>query len=192
MIEGHQHVLHLVTPLEHVLVPVLDCVVDVQELEDAVPPHVVGVALGLFPAQWRALGQQPHGRVLLPAAAPLWGRPRAARRASRPFPLRLGPRRAVDSPGRGLSPPPGLALPRRPCGPGRRGSAPLGAAGVVHGLPTCDPKLRRHRLFSSRLSGSTWCYPLSLLLGSSPLMASWWSDTLLSDLIQFQVYHRHG
>lgn len=121
---------HLVTPLEHVLVPVLDGVVDVQELEDAVPPHVVGVALGLLPAQRRALGQQPHGRVLLPAAAPPWGRPRAARRASRPFPLRLGPRRAGDSPGRGLSPPPGLALPRLPCGPGRRGSAPLGTAGV--------------------------------------------------------------
>lgn len=136
---------HLVTPLEHVLVPVLDGVVDVQELEDAVPPHVVGVALGLFPAQRRALGQQPHGRVLLPAAPPPRGRPRAARRASRPFPLRLGPRRVGDSPGRGPSPPPGLALPRRPCGPGRRGSAPLGAAGVVHGLPTCDPKLRRHR-----------------------------------------------
>lgn len=46
---------HLVTPLEHVLVPVLDGVVDVQELEDAVPPHVVGVALGLLPAQRRAL-----------------------------------------------------------------------------------------------------------------------------------------
>lgn len=48
---------HLVAPLEHVLVPVLDGVVDVQELEDPVQPHVVGVALGLLPAQWRALGQ---------------------------------------------------------------------------------------------------------------------------------------
>lgn len=48
---------HLVAPLEHVLVPVLDGVVDVQELEDPVQPHVVGVALRLLPAQWRALGQ---------------------------------------------------------------------------------------------------------------------------------------
>lgn len=63
MIKRYQHVFHLVTPLEHVLLPVLDGVVDVQELEDAVATDVVGVALGLLPAQRRALRQQPHGRL---------------------------------------------------------------------------------------------------------------------------------
>lgn len=88
---------HLVAPLEHVLVPVLDGVVDVQELEDPVPSHVVGVALGLLPAQGRALGQQPHGRPLswspgLVAAAPGSGRAaRAGHSAARRRRGRLGP-----------------------------------------------------------------------------------------------------
>lgn len=34
--------------------------VDVEELEDAVPPHVLRVPPRLLPAQRRALRQQPH------------------------------------------------------------------------------------------------------------------------------------
>lgn len=51
---------HLVAPLEHVLVAVAQGAVDVEKLEDAVPPHVLSVAPRLLPAQRRALRQQPH------------------------------------------------------------------------------------------------------------------------------------
>lgn len=116
---------HLVAPLEHVLVPVLDSVVNVQELENAVPPHVVGVPLGLLPAQRRALGQQPHGPLLLllgtagatrsgrgargasrtgtqlPAGGGGYtapgGRPRAAAAEGGSGPLRSGSRRGVPA-----------------------------------------------------------------------------------------------
>lgn len=52
---------HLVTPLEHVLVPLPDGPVDVQELLDAVFAHVLRVPLRLLPAERRALRQKPHG-----------------------------------------------------------------------------------------------------------------------------------
>lgn len=103
---------HLIAPLEHVLVPVLDCVVDVQELEDPVPPHVVGVALGLLPAQRRALGQQPHGRPLSPpsgpaAAAPGSGRAaRVGRSAARRRRRRLNPGVGCGGGGGALGPQP--------------------------------------------------------------------------------------
>lgn len=46
---------HLVAPFQHVLLAVLQLVVDVQELDDAVLPDVVGVLLGLLPVERRAL-----------------------------------------------------------------------------------------------------------------------------------------
>lgn len=51
---------HLIAPLEDVLVAVAQGAVDVEELDDAVPPHVLGVPPRLLPAQRRALRQQPH------------------------------------------------------------------------------------------------------------------------------------
>lgn len=51
---------HLVAPLEDVLVTVAQRAVDVEELEDAVLPHVLRVPPRLLPAQRRALRQQPH------------------------------------------------------------------------------------------------------------------------------------
>lgn len=95
---------HLIAPLEHVLVSVLDGVVDVQKLEDPVPPHVVGVALGLLPAQRRALGQQPHGRPLLPLSGADGGRTLPARGASRTLSC---PQEAAAAP---AAPPRGGAL----------------------------------------------------------------------------------
>lgn len=136
---------HLVAPLEHVLLPVLDGAVDVQELQDAVPPHVVGVPPRLLPAQRRALGQQPHG--------PVWrGRKRPSVR-----PLGAGDPPPPDRPaGRGGGGPAGCRpggrapsplLPRRGgCGPGAARRLPLPRAGVAYWLPpTCDQSLRRRR-----------------------------------------------
>lgn len=51
---------HLVAPLEDVLVAIAEGAVDVEELEDAVLPHVLRVPPRLLPAQRRALRQQPH------------------------------------------------------------------------------------------------------------------------------------
>lgn len=51
---------HLIAPLEDVLVAVAQGAVDVEELDDAVLPHVLGVPPRLLPAQRRALRQQPH------------------------------------------------------------------------------------------------------------------------------------
>lgn len=110
---------HLIAPLEHVLVPVLDGVVDVQELEDPVPPHVVGVALGLLPAQRRALGQQPHGRPLSPPSGPAAAAPGSGRAA------RVGAQLPAEG-GGGSAPGWGVAGGRRPRAPaGEGGSGPL-------------------------------------------------------------------
>lgn len=57
---GGGGVSHLVAPLEDVLVAIAEGAVDVEELEDAVLPHVLRVPPRLLPAQRRALRQQPH------------------------------------------------------------------------------------------------------------------------------------
>ncbi|MPC68405.1 hypothetical protein E2C01_062605 [Portunus trituberculatus] len=55
---------YLVSPLEAVPLAALQLVVLVDELADAVLPHVVCVLLGLRPGQRRALTQKPHGAHL--------------------------------------------------------------------------------------------------------------------------------
>lgn len=139
---------HLIAPLEHVLVPVLDGVVDVQELENPVPPHVVGVALGLLPAQRRALGQQPHGCPLLLLGAD-GDRPLRARGASRTLSC---PQKAAAA---AAAPPRGGALGPQPA-EGR--SAPLPCAGSLPPRwPTQGsgaPRGHRGRGREGRLGGS--------------------------------------
>lgn len=49
------HVSHLVAPLQHVFLTVLQLVVDVKELDDAVLPDVVGILLGFLPVERRTL-----------------------------------------------------------------------------------------------------------------------------------------
>lgn len=117
---------HLIAPLEHVLVPVLDCVVDVQELEDPVPPHVVGVALGLLPAQRRALGQQPHGRPLSPPSGPAAAAPGSGRAA------RVG-RSAARRRRRRLNPGVGCGGGEAPSGPSRRREGPVPSGSQARG-----------------------------------------------------------
>lgn len=48
---------HLIAPFQHVLLTLLQLVVDVEELDDAVFPDVVGVLLGFFPVQRGPLRQ---------------------------------------------------------------------------------------------------------------------------------------
>lgn len=45
---------YLIAPLQHVFLPLLHLVVDVQELDDAVLSDVVGILLGFLPVKWRA------------------------------------------------------------------------------------------------------------------------------------------
>ena len=137
---------HLIAPLEHVLVPVLDGVVDVQELEDPVPPHVVGVALGLLPAQRRALGQQPHGRPLSPPSGPAAAAPGSGRAA------RVG-RSAARRRRRRLSPGVGCGGGEAPSGPSRGGrvrSPPAPKRGVL-AAPGTDPGVGR----TARMAAAT-------------------------------------
>lgn len=131
---------HLIAPLEHVLVPVLDGVVDVQELEDPVPPHVVGVALGLLPAQRRALGQQPHGRPLSPPSGPAAAAPGSGRAA------RVG-RSAARRRRRRLSPGVGCGGGEAPSGPSRGGEGPVPSGSQARGprRPGDRSRGRAHR-----------------------------------------------
>lgn len=42
---------HLVSPFQHILLPIFDLIVDVEELKDAVLSNVVSMFLGLFPVE---------------------------------------------------------------------------------------------------------------------------------------------
>lgn len=46
---------YLVAPFQHIFLTLLHFVVDVEELNDAVLSHMVGILLGFFPFQWRPL-----------------------------------------------------------------------------------------------------------------------------------------
>ena len=46
---------YLVAPFQHIFLTLLDFVVNVEELNDAVLSHMVGILLGFFPFQWRPL-----------------------------------------------------------------------------------------------------------------------------------------
>lgn len=143
---------HLVAPLEHVLVPVLDGMIDVQELENPVPPHVVSVALGLLPAQRRALGQQPHGRPLLLLLGAEGSRTLRARGAS--WTLSSSPESAA-------------AAPRQGCALGPQsvvgGSRPALRRGVFSAQVT-DPGVRRtSRAQKQRTGGQAGQLPVRQL-----------------------------
>jgi len=122
MIKRHQHVFHLVAPLEHVLVPVLDGVVDVQELEDPVPRTW---------SAWRLVSSQLSGEPWdsSPMAAPSSfssGLTAAARSdASRTLSC---PQKAAAAAAAAAAPPRGGALGPQPA---ERRSAPLLCAGSL-------------------------------------------------------------
>lgn len=45
---------YLIPPLQHIFLPLLHLIVDVQELDDAVLSYVVGIVLGFLPVKRRA------------------------------------------------------------------------------------------------------------------------------------------
>lgn len=46
---------YLIAPFQHIFLALLDLIVDVNELDDAVLSDVVGILLGVLPVQWRSL-----------------------------------------------------------------------------------------------------------------------------------------